>query len=114
MSDDTPQTNAVMASVQKMNGLMAYNFISECKAVRCALELYERRNQATRAALEKIASRGPEPTKWGAGKVGCATCGHWWEPDSALLNNREEHHSETCAYIVAREALNNVPSEGGG
>lgn len=60
------------------------------------------------AALRLIAARGVKPCIRPTGEkqaLGCDTCYHWWDV------GEEEHHSEHCAYVIARDALHGCQQE---
>lgn len=59
-----------------------------------------------RAALERIAARGPYSVNGG---MACATCRAFWHPDPVVIKFQSEHHYERCAYVIARDALAVAP-----
>lgn len=56
-------------------------------------------------ALGSIAERGIYPVNGGHA---CATCQAFWHPDPAITTFQSEHHYRSCAYVIARDALNEV------
>lgn len=111
---DTPRTDAAIAAYEA--GGDESDFLVHIDRTMRALErelaqAIEISAWNARAALgEPRVEARPERGPWGVnGYLCCKTC-HccWGEPDSKW---QEEHHLDTCAYVIARDALAGSPSE---